>query len=825
MAVAEAHPKVEELVAFILGTLADEKHASIEAHVADCVTCQERAAVAPSDTFVELLRSLHTFSGRGAETVAEAQAQTPERLTAASETVTVPPAMAPARSVEGDGPKMLDALPAELVCHERYRVVRLVGAGGMGAVYQAEHRVMQRLVALKVINRAYTVNAATLERFRREVRAAARLSHPNIVTTHDAEDAGETHFLVMEFVEGVSLDRLVKDHGPLSVAEACTCIRQAALGLQHAHERGMVHRDIKPQNLIRCANGTVKVLDFGLALLTAERGGKLTETNVIMGTPEYMAPEQAEDPRNADVRADVYSLGCTLWFLLTGSVPYPAETPLFAILAHREEPVPSLLQVRPDAPVGLADVLTRMLAKRPADRYAAPGEVATALEPFANPPPPEKSEPMVLASPSESPRGLSRRLVVPVLAALLLAGGAIAGAVVYRIQSDKGELVITTESDDVVVVIKQGGKQVDIVDTKTDKRITLPLRSGVYELELKGAPPGLTLTIDKATLTRGNQTLAKIERVEKKPLEKVGEVRRFEGHTDIVWRAVFSPDERRILTASADGTVRLWEVETGKELRRFRQPGQIFDAAFSPDGRRILAGSGEEGDECVHLWDLDTGEERLFKGHTGPVAGVLFTPDGSQALSSGYDRTIRVWDVKTGTELRRLEGNTAIVQFLSLSPDGRRLLSGSVDNIVRLWDVPTGKEIRSFNRHKGAVRNAVFSADGKRGLSGSFDRTLSLWDLETGREVRRLEGHTWAVLWVAISPDGRYGLSGAGDPDKTIRLWDLDSEKEIYRLDNHTNGVTNVTFSADGRYCLSASYDKTVRLWRLPDPGPAKDKP
>src|SRR5262249_39448581 len=202
----------------------------------------------------------------------------------------------------------------------------------------------------KVINRCFTANAASVERFRREVRAAARLSHPNIVTAYDAENAGDTHFLVMEFIEGTSLGCLVKERGPLPVDQACDYVRQAALGLQHAHERGMVHRDVKPDNLILTPDGTVKVLDFGLAALTAERGGGRTGENVVRGRPDYLAPEQAEDARNADGRADVYSLGCTLFQLLTGSVPYPAETALKRILAHREKPLPQIRQVRPEVP-------------------------------------------------------------------------------------------------------------------------------------------------------------------------------------------------------------------------------------------------------------------------------------------------------------------------------------------------------------------------------------------------------------------------------------------------------------------------------------------
>ncbi len=253
----------------------------------------------------------------------------------------------PSSPADSDAAQGVDPVPAELARHERYRVVRLLGAGGMGCVYQAEHCVMRRTVALKVINRAFTANPAAVERFCREVRAAARLTHPNIVTAYDAEHTGDTTFLVMEYVEGVTLAQLVLERGPLPIAEACGCVRQAALGLQHAHERGMVHRDVKPANLIRCPDGTVKVLDFGLAMLTAERGEALTSENAVMGTLDYMAPEQAEDARSADIRADVYSLGCTLWFLLTGSVPYPAATPVLKILAHREQPLPSLGQARP----------------------------------------------------------------------------------------------------------------------------------------------------------------------------------------------------------------------------------------------------------------------------------------------------------------------------------------------------------------------------------------------------------------------------------------------------------------------------------------------
>src|SRR5262245_12658852 len=480
MAVADVHPSIEELTAFTLGTLDEETQASIEAHVAACTSCQERAADAPADNLVELVRRLGARTGRRADTFVDtaAQVQTP----VPSAAVALTDALAPFAFPGSVRPEVPDALPPELARHVRYRVVRLLGAGGMGAVYEAEHRVMQRPVALKVIKRAYTANAAALKRFRREVRAAARLSHPNIVTTHDAEDAGETHFLVMEYVEGTDLGRLVREHGPLPVDRACEYARQAALGLQHAFEQGMVHRDFKPHNLMLTPDGRVKILDFGLACFVLEQSltdtSHLTKEGLFVGTADYVAPEQARDAHQADIRADVYSLGCTLYHLLTGRVPFPATTVMDKVIKHATEQPPSLSALRPDLPAGLEGVVMKMMAKLPAQRYQTPGEVAEALAPFATAavtaavplaqpvrsertgtlieaglvrePAASLSQTAVLpVSAGRSGRGRWRHRLIAVAAGLLFLATALAGVVVYRIQTDKGELVITTESDDV----------------------------------------------------------------------------------------------------------------------------------------------------------------------------------------------------------------------------------------------------------------------------------------------------------------------------------------------------------------------------------------
>jgi tetratricopeptide (TPR) repeat protein len=279
----------------------------------------------------------------------------------------------------------LASAPAFLVDHPRYRVLRLLGSGGMGTVYCAEHRVLQRPVALKVINPELLADAAAVERFMREARAAACLNHPNVVAVHDAETAGEGHFLVMEFVAGTDLAQVVRREGPLPVGRACDYIRQAAAGLQHAHEHGMVHRDITPRNLMVADEGQIKVLDFGLAQFVREARSRDPSgaPAALLGSVDFMAPEQAVDPQSADVRADVYGLGCTLWFLLTGRAPFPAATLREKLEAHARQPPPAVESLRGDVPAELSQVIGRMLAKSPADRYQTPREVAAALAPFA----------------------------------------------------------------------------------------------------------------------------------------------------------------------------------------------------------------------------------------------------------------------------------------------------------------------------------------------------------------------------------------------------------------------------------------------------------
>ncbi len=353
------HPGAAQLAAFAQGKLTAAERAALQAHLKACPACRQALAALPA----------------GAESASD-----PDTL------ATKGPRASSAAATHHPG----SDVPADLADHPRYEVLELLGQGGMGAVYKARHKKMDRLVALKVISARVLDNPKAVERFQREVKAAAKLEHPNIVRAYDADEAGGTHFLVMEFVEGTDLAKYVEKQGPLPVGRACQFIRQAALGLEHAHQHGMVHRDIKPHNLMLATPAasapgvfTVKVMDFGLARLARERASEagLTGENALMGTADYIAPEQAEDARTADIRADIYSLGCSLFHLLAGRPPLEGGNLTQKLAAHLTGKLP-LEEVPASVPAELRAVLAKMVAKEPARRYQTPGEVAAALVPF-----------------------------------------------------------------------------------------------------------------------------------------------------------------------------------------------------------------------------------------------------------------------------------------------------------------------------------------------------------------------------------------------------------------------------------------------------------
>jgi serine/threonine protein kinase/formylglycine-generating enzyme required for sulfatase activity len=436
-----ACPSRQQLELYLDERLPDAERAHVETHVDDCRACQralEEAAVGGEDRSLRGLHARHsaeTHEPKGDLLMRIAQAGLAGSRSETSNKVVVQvtgPYESPARSLPAvsavasiaDSPTRHAPMPgvvdedAAMFLHPgtilgQYRILDQLGAGGMGQVYKAVHEAMDRVVALKVIAPHLLRDARARARFQQEVRTAAKLNHANIVMAHDAAEANGLSFLVMEHVEGTTLSTLIAEQGLPPVPLACEIIRQAALGLQHAHDKGMVHRDLKPGNLMVAAQQTagggaivqvpnprgtlpgwptaplVKILDFGVARLRQFgphgeplKMKTLTQEGCVVGTPEFMSPEQACDSRSVDIRSDIYSLGCTLYFLLTGRPPFSGATALETMVQHLKQPLPPVGQLRPGLAPGLVAVVHRMLAKSADERYQTPAEVAEALRPW-----------------------------------------------------------------------------------------------------------------------------------------------------------------------------------------------------------------------------------------------------------------------------------------------------------------------------------------------------------------------------------------------------------------------------------------------------------
>jgi len=790
-----SHPNPGQLIAFGLGRLPESEAAAIRSHLAVCPSCRNLLNMELGNT-----PSSQPGSGTDENPISPRPIPGPIHPEA--------PTQSPQA---GPLPVGLENLP-ELIDHPRYRIIQLLGTGGMGAVFKAEHRLMERLVALKVISRSLIVSATAVERFRLEVKAAARLTHPNIVAAYDAEQAGDVHFLVMEFVEGSSLAQVVAKRGSLPIPYACDYIRQAALGLQHAHEQGMVHRDIKPHNLMLASKGRIKILDFGLARFVSEQGNKanLTAEGVVMGTPDYIAPEQAEDARRADVRADIYSLGCTLYYLLTGKPPFPKGTSMQKILAHFEQTPARVSIFRDDVPQDLIRILDQMMAKKPEDRYQTPIEIARAVAPLIkgagtgeSAPSSAKAEPdpaQVKTASSAKPVQVGARISDSKAATKTRSG-----ALRIRGQAPKKPQRSRTEE------LQQFIRRHVIVIVPVVAVVLAIAFLVFYKLSKKDSHPP-----DARNVSPNSPFPAPPKRITKHLI--------FSKHTAPVSCVAYSPDDAHVASGDEMGKIFLMDFlkNDSRELKGHTQV--IRSLSFSrPTGAGLLSGND---DKSMWLWDVATQKMETIFPHTESVCSVGFSKNGLEALSITSDGFCQIWNLRERKKVpdKRFPTGGAASSW-TISPNGTKLGFGYFNGEVSYSDLnyyddgyvrpPIGGQnapYRFLRENRESLNCLAFSYDGQFLLSGGTD--IRLWDLRNKILVKTFSGNSGRINCLACSPNNSLFLSGG--EDKMVRLWDLTTGNQLCVFEGHSDAVTAVAFSPDGTRIVSGSKDKTLRFWDVP---------
>ncbi len=748
----------------------------------------------------------------------------------------------------------------------RYRIVRLLGEGGMGAVYEAEQDYPRRLVALKVI-RPGLVSPPLLKRFIHEAEILGRLHHPGIAQIYEAGVAEDGKpFFALELIRGVPLDEYARVRG-LAVAARLELVARVCDAVQHAHEQGVIHRDLKPGNILVDDSGQPRVLDFGVARATGAElltTGDRTRTGQLVGTLSYMSPEQvAADPSALDQRSDVYTLGVILFELLAGKLPYPLkDLPLPEAVRLIREHEPSRLgsidtQLRGD----VETIVAKAMEKDPARRYRSAADLAADLRRWLD------HEPILARPPSalyhlhkfaRRHKGLVGGLAATGAALVLGLVGTILFAVREAHQRGQAEHHAQQAIDEQREALFQAyrarmaaaaaalsahdvadaARQLDdapeglrdwewqhLRSRLDDSTMVIPLpEEGVGFL--MGAPDRLRAWAMTSMGLRGTD---------------------LEGGEDTI--LPIRPERRHDLTATRTRRglrVVAWVSKTtfelldeaGQTLRRVVFPAQTeaSTVVVSPDGERLACNCYDGNQASLVILDATSGKQTaVCDGHRRGIWAHTFSPDGARLASAGEDGMARLWDPATGKLLATFRGHASKVLSVAFRGDGARLVTTSADGTVRQWDVASGRQVEPpYDRHSGEVATAVYSPDGQCIASGGTDRTVRVWRSSGGEDVAVLLGHTGSVVEVAFAPVGHRlaslsaerGRGWAGDG--TVRVWDVDPRATLPVLTGHSSYVYPVAFSPDGRWLASGGWDNTVRLWdaatgepcaSLPHPG------
>lgn len=708
-----------------------------------------------------------------------------------------------------------------------YVILCELGRGGMGRVFKARHLRLNRIVALKMLHVAEFAVAEERERFLKEAQALATLQHPHVVQIFEAGEDRDRLYLVMECLEGGSLDKRLRGQ-PLEPKAAAQLVETLANAVQHVHNRGLLHRDLKLANVLVDAEpeaplqpDKIKLTDFGLAK-PIDRGGG-SSSRAIVGTPNYMAPEQAQGQPASPV-SDVYSLGAILYELMCGRPPFVGPTWMETLTqVIGLEPAPPRRLV-PSLPRDLETICLTCLQKAPGKRYSSAAHLADELRRFLD------GKPIRARPVSRLERGLKwvRRnpVVSALLAAVIVAStiGAVGIFLNYR-DARNQEAAARKNEQDAVARGNEAIKQTGIAkDNEGKALLALGQRDdALKERDYNSALDKILLA--QAAFDNSDPALA-LERINLVPADWrrwewhylvrqfAGGIYTLQGHTGEVQCASFSRDGKYIVTGGRDGA-KVWDARTGAHLFDLKGHEVLVAAAsFSRDGSRIVTGSW---DNTAMVWDARTGKRLLtLAGHTDMVRSVAFSPDGSRIVTGSADKTVKVWDANAGgkplLDIKcRTQGVTGGVECVTFSPDGTLIVAGSWDKSARILDAKTGMSLRELSGHTAVVLSVCFSPDGTRVVTGSFDGTAKVFDAGNATLLHELRGHLLGVTGVAFSPDGTR-IATSSD-DRTARIWDARTGVSLVTLKGHRSAVNSVAFGPDSTRVVSSSKDKTAKVW------------
>jgi len=730
MKTSMACPPSEELRQLLDGSLSDERQLECTHHLDTCGCCQtilENIATENSD-FSQVVKRL----GESEPGATSAYWPALRALGAAVQPTLAAQAVAQPRDVA-----LHFLQPASDAAYlgrlAQFDVMRILGRGGMGVVLEAFDSRLQRNVAIKVLAPELAGDEIARQRFCREARAVASITHENVVAVHQVEKSSDEGlpYLVMQLIAGESLEQRLKREEKLPLREVVRIGMQAAHGLAAAHEQGLIHRDIKPGNiLLESSHDHVKLTDFGLARVAEDV--KLTQTGLVAGTPLYMSPEQARG-EHSDHRSDLFSLGAVLYEMCAGQPPFAGDSALAILKQIAEAKHRPLRELNADVPEWFAYTIDLLLAKKPADRIQTAAQLAELLDfQWALMKTSSEDVPEVCEIEARK-RTMRHRWIAGAVGAAFLAVGLLGGSF---LANRSGPTPVARSSDEPLAVLSANA-------------------GAVWSVSFNPASDMVAMAVDDGSV-----------RLWDLPTKSVRST--FDAHRGVVWASRFSHSGELFATAGDDGLIKLWRPSQPEPLKLFEHPNAVRGLAFAHDDQTLFAGDRAGN---LRVWSVDATGPLIETQQPGAVYALAISPNDETLATAGSDKIVRLWNAQSLVQKLPLQGDTGPVYGLAFNRDGLRLASVGWDKTVRVWDVGSGVLLNSWAGHAGDVWAVAYSPDGTTLATGGHDGAVKLWDAETGDLRATYLGHKVAIHTVAFNEDGR--LIASGGRDGAVRIWKI----------------------------------------------------